>query len=395
MIPTYNRANLLSQTIGSVLVQTYRDFELIVVDDGSTDATQEVVRSRDDSRIRYYFQENAGGPAARNRGGCECRTPYVVFLDSDDLLRPDALANLMSVAAKHMDADLIGGGYEYLDAKGSAPHFVQPWLLGEQLDMPRWLMDCPFIPSATLVRRESFMAVGGFDREQEAAQDWDLWLRMAAHGCSMRWAKEIICQYRLHEGGLTNDIQRQKRGYLRALSKHACLGVDSHEWNRLCREAYANAHLHAAAREYASGNNEVARQDVRLAASYAPHWINSGVLLEILLRKGENPQVANDLRYFESTVKAHLPEGVLPWRSQRRGVARVRAATLFRDMNRCSHAQRFGLWWQIVWHDPAWLSNPGFVCLGFQFFLGRGVVSVLRRLIASRRGIVDSSNASQ
>jgi glycosyltransferase involved in cell wall biosynthesis len=381
IIPTYNRAELLSQTIESVLVQTRPDFELIVVDDGSTDSTVDLIEGYRDARLRYIYQDNAGGCAARNRGATESRTPHVVFLDSDDLFMPDALAELMGVADRYPETGLIGGGFEYIDATGHIIGEYQPWLLGEQLDLTRWLLDCPFIPSATMIKRSCFEAVGGFDLEQEAAQDWDLWLRMAAAGCVMRWLKRSVCKYRLHGGGLTVDIERQKRGYMRALGKH--LGDDHHSPAVLAvrGEAYANAYLHAAAREYAVGQIETAQEDVREAAKFAPDWIDSGILLERLLRQGQSPLITDTLESYVSTVLSHLPPGIFTARSRNRALARVAAASLFANAGRQNRSKMSGLWWRVVLNDPAWLRNLGFLSIGLQSLLGPRVVPRIKKVL--------------
>lgn len=109
VIPTYNRAPFLPDTINSVLAQDYEDFEIVIVDDGSTDGTAEVIETNyaRETKVRYYKQSNAERGAARNNGFKQARSPYVVFLDSDDLMHTDHLSTLAKIVAEHPDANFL------------------------------------------------------------------------------------------------------------------------------------------------------------------------------------------------------------------------------------------------------------------------------------------------
>ncbi len=109
VIPTYNRALFLPGTIDSVLAQDYDDFEIVVVDDGSTDGTAEVIETNYacETKVRYYKQPNSERGAARNNGFKQARSPYVVFLDSDDLMHTDHLSTLAKIVAEHPDANFL------------------------------------------------------------------------------------------------------------------------------------------------------------------------------------------------------------------------------------------------------------------------------------------------
>ena len=120
IIPTYNFGRFLGEAIQSVLDQTFTDFELIVVDDGSTDDTREVVGSFNDSRIRYIYQENRGLPAARNTGIKASRGEYIAFLDSDDIWLTQNLELKVKSLDSHPDAGLVcSDGYNFDDATGA------------------------------------------------------------------------------------------------------------------------------------------------------------------------------------------------------------------------------------------------------------------------------------
>ncbi len=180
IIPTHNRAGRVGEAIGSVLKQTYRDWELIVVDDGSTDGTAEVVRAFDDARISYVSQDNRGVSAARNRGIAEARGEFIAFLDSDDRWEPCKLEVQMAFFSAHPDAHIcqteevwIRNGVRVNPRKKHAK--PSGWIFKECLPL------CVVSPSAVMIRRAVFDAIGLFDEALVAAEDYDLWLRASLH----------------------------------------------------------------------------------------------------------------------------------------------------------------------------------------------------------------------
>lgn len=107
IIPLYNKERFILEALYSVLNQSYADFEVVIVDDGSTDGSVEIVQGVSDSRIRLVSQQNAGPSAARNRGVREAYYDWIVFLDADDMMLPDSLATFASVIASHSDIPII------------------------------------------------------------------------------------------------------------------------------------------------------------------------------------------------------------------------------------------------------------------------------------------------
>ena len=178
IIPTYNRASVLPRAIKSVLGQTFRDFELLVVDDGSDDSTADILGTFD-GRLTALFQENRGVAAARNLG-IKCSTgPFLAFLDSDDEWLPEKLARQTDIVDVedpdficHTDEIWLRNGME-LRQKGI--HRKQ----GGRF-FPRALERCLISPSSVMVSRELMDRVGWFDESLPAAEDYDLWLRITA-----------------------------------------------------------------------------------------------------------------------------------------------------------------------------------------------------------------------
>jgi glycosyltransferase involved in cell wall biosynthesis len=177
VIPTYNRAGVVKEAVDSVLAQEYNDFELIVVDDGSTDNTSEVLVPYGDD-VTVLFQENKGVSAARNRGIAEASGRYIAFLDSDDLWLPRKLSAQVEFFNRRPDA-LICQTEEVWVRNGIR---VNP---GKRHKKPSGMIFEPSLelclvsPSAVMIRRDLMERAGGFDETLPACEDYDLWLRIS------------------------------------------------------------------------------------------------------------------------------------------------------------------------------------------------------------------------
>ncbi len=181
VIPTYNRAHTLDRAVKSILDQTFRDFELIIVDDGSTDNTIEVVSSVNDPRIRYIRHDsNRGANAARNTGIKAACAEFVAFQDSDDEWMPEKLEKQVGVleATGHEVAAVYTG---FLRLKGDEVTYIP----GDDISkkegyIHQQLLKGNFITTQTvLARRQCIVDCGMFDEEMPRLQDWDLWIRIA------------------------------------------------------------------------------------------------------------------------------------------------------------------------------------------------------------------------
>ncbi len=186
ILPTYNRAHLIQRAIESMLNQSLPLAELIVVDDGSDDGTWQVIRGYGE-RVRYIFQENAGGGAARNRGVEEARTPWVAFLDSDDLWTSDHLARIAGAigstsgcADLYFDDTMHHCGRESVSRWELAGFEMQEveYLLNH--DGTAWMMmeHQPVMLQTSVIRRSRFMEMGGFWEELRTAHDTHFFLRL-------------------------------------------------------------------------------------------------------------------------------------------------------------------------------------------------------------------------
>ncbi|MFN0071049.1 MAG: glycosyltransferase [Chloroflexota bacterium] len=196
---TYNRSSFLNEAILSALSQDFTDFELIIIDDGSTDDTRDIVRSFSDQRIRYFHQSNRGQTTALNAGLSSATGEFLTFLDSDDLFLPHKLSAQVRELEQDPEIGLTAGGWIRIDELGRALSTVTP-LNSHDLDLQNWLLGCPIITCSVLLRTEWARIAGGFDSSFAAYNDWDLWLRMVTAGCTMRWGTEIVCKQRFHPG---------------------------------------------------------------------------------------------------------------------------------------------------------------------------------------------------
>lgn len=183
VIPTYNRAQLIARSIKSVLSQTYQDFEIIIVDDGSTDNTEEVVSSFNDERIRYIRHEkNKGEAAARNTGIKAAKAEFIASQDSDDEWLPEKLAkqvNILKDASPKVGVVYTGFWKIENNKKTYIPF---SWVNQKEGDIHKELLKGNFIGSpVTLVRKECFEKVGMFDENLFNVVDWEMWLRVSKY----------------------------------------------------------------------------------------------------------------------------------------------------------------------------------------------------------------------
>lgn len=183
IIPTYNRAHLVDRAIQSVLNQTYQDFELIVVDDGSTDSTEEVVRSIKDPRIRYTrHNQNRGGSAARNSGIKMARGKYIAFQDSDDEWLPEKLDKQMRVFENApAEVGVVYTGFWRIEGEKKT-YIPSDKITRKEGNIHGQLLKGNFVTTqATVVKRECFKKAGMFDEHLPRLQDWELFIRISKY----------------------------------------------------------------------------------------------------------------------------------------------------------------------------------------------------------------------
>jgi glycosyltransferase involved in cell wall biosynthesis len=179
IIPTYNRAGFIAKSIQSALAQQYPDFEVIVIDDGSTDNTEEVVKNITDDRIKYYKKPNAERGAARNFGVARARGQYITFLDSDDLLYKHYLSNAAEAIAKFRQPPFLHLAYEVTN-EHLHPKYRINHLRSDNIRIFIW--GNPLSCMGVFLRRDIARKYPfSEDRELSGSEDWELWIRIAAN----------------------------------------------------------------------------------------------------------------------------------------------------------------------------------------------------------------------
>lgn len=215
VIPLYNKADSIARTLLSVQAQTIEDYEVVVVDDGSTDGSADVVRSLADRRIRLFSQANAGVSAARNRGIAESRGEYIAFLDADDEWRPGYLATQLSLAGNYPQCDVFAAHYDVRSRDGVCTPSVIRHLpfQGEDgvLDNYFCVASCsqpPLFTSAVMVRKTAIQGVGGFPVGVRSGEDLLTWARLAV-SCKMAYSRRTQAVF-VYDQQLFNDDQRKR-----------------------------------------------------------------------------------------------------------------------------------------------------------------------------------------
>jgi glycosyltransferase involved in cell wall biosynthesis len=215
VLPTYNQAHYLPQALDSVLNQTWRDFELVVVNDGSTDETPRIL---DEYQRRYgikvVHQENRKLPGALNTGFRLARGQYLTWTSSDNIMRPRMLEVLVGALDRHPEVGLVYADWEIIDEQGEIVGTVRTFDFDRHL-----LMRINYINACFLYRRACQEAVGLYDSGYVHVEDWEYWLRISRRFAMMR-VPEVLYQYRVHGESLTSrevrsQPEEQSEGYRR------------------------------------------------------------------------------------------------------------------------------------------------------------------------------------
>jgi glycosyltransferase involved in cell wall biosynthesis len=220
IVPVYNGAAHIRETLAAVFAQTYTDFELIVVDDGSTDETAAIV-GEFDGLLRLIRQPNQGVSAARNAGLRQALGEFILFLDGDDVIYPEKLALQVQILEEDHLLGAVHSGWRLVDAYGRPLRSIRPWKRSPQLDLIEWLKWKPVFLGAMLFRRNWLERIDGFRTDLRQAEDTDFLLRLSLAGCPMRWLKTVTIDYRQHGAGVTNDGRQQARDLTTVLTDFA------------------------------------------------------------------------------------------------------------------------------------------------------------------------------
>ncbi|GAA6616692.1 glycosyltransferase family 2 protein [Scytonema sp. NUACC26] len=218
IIPAYNTERTLLETINSVQQQTFSDFEIIVINDGSTDRTLELLQTVKDERLKIFSYKNGGLAVARNRGIAHATGEFIAFLDADDLWNPDKLELQLAALHQYPKAGVSYSWTYFLDEKKQA---IYPGICTSfEGNVQANLLVTNFLASGSnpLIRRQVIESVGEFDSTLAGSADWDYWLRLAAI-CHFTVVRKHQIFYRLSSNSMSSRVQIMEESCLKVVNK--------------------------------------------------------------------------------------------------------------------------------------------------------------------------------
>lgn len=214
VIPLYNKEEQIAYTLQSVFAQTFQNFEIVIVDDGSTDNSVEAVEKFDDSRIRLIHQTNTGVSAARNRGIEETRGELIAFLDADDEWMPEYLATQYGLYQKYPECSVYACNYEFRDSEGKVtPTIIRKLSFeGEDGILSNYfeVASCshpPLWTSAVVVKKSVIQAIGGFPLGIKSGEDLLTWARLAVSG-AIAYSRKSLAIFNVEGYSVTEKPKR-------------------------------------------------------------------------------------------------------------------------------------------------------------------------------------------
>ncbi len=282
IIPAYNVAPFIGETLESVLAQTFTDYEVIVINDGSPDTVEfELALKPYLPWVKYLKQENLGAGAARNAGLRSAQGEFVAFLDGDDLWMPNYLDEQIKFIRQH-NCDLVcADALMFGDTPNSTQTYMQ-WLMNDAPETGtvsfRDLIggERSLITSGVVARRRSILQTGSFDESLRTAQDFDLWLRLTRNGARLMYQRKPLLRYRCHPNGLTggtlNSIKRELRVLDKIESDYDLTPAEISEVSEAIRRRRAILQFELGKVLIAQGEVAGARTSFAKACSDRSHW---------------------------------------------------------------------------------------------------------------------------
>ena len=243
IIPTYNQAIYLGAAIQSVLAQTYSDYEVIVIDDGSNDDTETVIKQFG-TLVHYFRQENQGLAGARNTGIRRARGSLIAMLDSDDLWLPKFLEKMMGLVTQHPEAVVYYCSARCIDTEGRELHQVLGAPVGNPDNLYQVLLRANYLIPSTIIMRYSIVVDAGlFDVGFRRLQDWELWIRLMKASHQFCGLTDVLVNYRIHNCNLSTDPLGGQSAAMALAIKH--FGQDDGKfksWSADKRRAYGGVY---------------------------------------------------------------------------------------------------------------------------------------------------------
>ncbi len=400
IIPTYNRREYVQETIDSVLAQTYTDYEIIVIDDGSTDGTGEALQSRYGDRIHYEWQENQGESVARNRGIELARGEYIAFLDSDDLWLPEKLEKQIAFLQKATDVGMVCCAIWLVDEKDQKFRADSVESCSENNDISlEMLLSRNHVsgPSTVVLHGAIVQRVGGFDPQIRFGEDWDFWIRVAGNSRIVA-LPEPLALIRRHSGTQCYYPSLQKNGqrladHLRILEKafktYPCMITP--EQQRYIKGTY---YLQAFVADMAVDAPDTAFEHLRVAYTldsslltdevvFTPLIVNQSVMFaENILPQG----LTHGIEYGKRVLAQLHKVGVRSSRFERKVMAHINATLGFIAYEHLGPQVARPFFLHALWLDFTWWHNRGLLSILTQSFIGEKLKDEISQWVFSRRG---------
>jgi len=218
IIPVYNGSKTIQSTVNSVLEQSWQDFELLIINDGSTDNTLTILNEIDDARLRVLSFENAGVAESRNRGIEAAQGDYLSFLDADDRWTVEKLEKQLEALIQHPEADAAYSWTDYIDEQDQFVH--HGWHTRHSGEVYTELVQCCFIENGSniLLRKAVLEHIGAFDQSVSPAEDWDFYLRLAEVSRFI-CVPEVQILYRISEGSQSANVLKMEKAGVAVLTR--------------------------------------------------------------------------------------------------------------------------------------------------------------------------------
>lgn len=286
IIPVYNGEKTIQATLESVLQQTFPDFELIIINDGSTDQTLARIAQYDDPRLSIYTNIRQGAAVSRNQGFQHSTGEYIAFLDADDLWTVDKLEAQLKALKDHPENTVAYSWTDYIDVAGNKLYSGSYLALNGDIYSNLLVRNFLENGSNPMIKRQAFIDIGGFDESLEGGQDWDLYLRLAAKYQFIAVPKVQI-YYRVSSGSISSNLSRQEQQVLQVMERNFAQSTAEIQPLR----SYSLTHLYkylscrALALPPSSLNGLKALQFSLKYAWYEPHKFSQFSLILVLFLK--------------------------------------------------------------------------------------------------------------
>jgi len=376
IMPVYNGERFIRHAVESVFSQTYQDWELIVVDDGSTDNTVLVLEPYMD-RLKYIWQHNQERSVARNNGVNNSRGDYLVFLDSDDVLLPPKLEYQVDYLEENSNVDLVYSPCKKIDIYNN---LISDQLLGDseypQSEQIKQMILGNYIAiQGVMMRSDSLCEIGGFEPDISCAEDRSLWLRFLIGGYVVVHLPQVVAYYRLHERGnlphpqaAESNLQDTLKILNRAKNNlHDELNFSEIFWNH----AIAKQCGYFSMKQFALNQVDLGVRNYFRAAGLDPQrWLDPDWLANVIAQQAVSFSECRDYADPVEFVKGlfqYLPQELGSNREfRRKTLAHTYIAYAFYKFNRKHPINPLKNIFKGVWLDPTWLRNKGVISIALK-----------------------------